>query len=174
MSKPPPIPGAEFTASDVLAPQFWTGKAERAAPGLDMACTKIAVDFQNLTRETAEECIGRSLTILREAASADVAFVAFLDQSGAKFESVATVTGQFVPCHPEELKGRPLSDLPWLGERVSAEAQRLRDAEAAAPADDGCCSCSRGWAWARSAGRLPHPQSPASFLGVTCRAPAST
>ena len=72
MSKPPPIPGAEFTASDVLAPQFWTGRAERPAPGLDMACTKIAVDFQNLTRDTAEECIRRSLEILREATSADV------------------------------------------------------------------------------------------------------
>jgi diguanylate cyclase (GGDEF)-like protein/PAS domain S-box-containing protein len=128
MSKPPPIPGAEFTASDVLAPQFWTGKTERAAPGLDMACTKIAVDFQNLTRETAEECIGRSLAILREAASADVAFVAFLDQSGAKFESVPTVTGQFVPCHPEELKGRSFSDLPWLGERVEhLKLSELRD-----------------------------------------------
>ncbi|HMD58452.1 MAG TPA: hypothetical protein VKG66_01615, partial [Steroidobacteraceae bacterium] len=71
MSKPPSPTPAEFTASDVLAPQFWTGRAERPAPGLDVACTKIAVDFQNLTRDTADEVIRRSLDILRESTSAD-------------------------------------------------------------------------------------------------------
>ena len=54
--KPPGTP-ADFTASDVLAPQFWMGKAERPAPGIDVACTKIAVDLQNLRREAADECI---------------------------------------------------------------------------------------------------------------------
>ncbi|MFO1409364.1 MAG: EAL domain-containing protein [Steroidobacteraceae bacterium] len=86
-------------------------------PGLDMACTKVAVDFQNISRETADACIAGGLAILREAASADVAFVVFLDSTAAKIESVPNVTGQFVPCHPEELRGRPLAELPWLGER---------------------------------------------------------
>ncbi|MCC7461831.1 MAG: diguanylate cyclase, partial [Gammaproteobacteria bacterium] len=117
MSKSPPTPGAEFTASDVLAPQFWTGKPERPAPGLDMACTKVAVDFQSISRESAEACIAGGLAILRDAASADVAFVLFLDSAGRKIESVPNVTGQFVPCHPEELRGRALSELSWLAER---------------------------------------------------------
>ena len=47
MSKPPGTI-TDLSASDVLAPQFWTGKTERAAPGIDVACTKIAVDLQNL------------------------------------------------------------------------------------------------------------------------------
>ncbi len=128
MSKPPPTPGAEFTASDVLAPQFWTGRPERPAPGLDMACTKIAVDFQNLTRETADACIAGGLAILREAASADVAFITFLDQGGTRIESVPNVSGQFVPCHPEELRGRALSDLNWLAERAEhLKLSEIRD-----------------------------------------------
>ena len=52
MSKLPPPASGDYTASDVLAPQFWTGRAERPPPGLDVACTKIAVDFQNLQRAT--------------------------------------------------------------------------------------------------------------------------
>ena len=128
MSKPPPTPGAEFTASDVLAPQFWTGRPERPAPGLDMACTKIAVDFQNLTRETADACIAGGLAILREAASADVAFITFLDQGGTRIESVPNVSGQFVPCHPEELRGRALTDLNWLAERAEhLKLSEIRD-----------------------------------------------
>jgi PAS domain S-box-containing protein len=128
MSKTPPIPGAEFTASDVLAPQFWTGRAERTTPGLDMACTKIAVDFQNITRESAEACIAGGLAILRAAASAEVAFVLFLDAAGTKIETVPNVTGQFVPCHPEELRGRPLAGLAWLAERTEhLKLSEMRD-----------------------------------------------
>ena len=63
MSKPP---GSltDLTASDVLAPHFFTGRAERPGPGIDVGCTKVAVDLQNMTRETADDCIRRSLDII--------------------------------------------------------------------------------------------------------------
>ena len=82
MSKPPMAFVGDHTASDVLAPQFWTGRPERVLPGLDVACTKIAVDFQNLQRHNADECIRQSLTLLRESTAADGAFSAFFDASG--------------------------------------------------------------------------------------------
>jgi diguanylate cyclase (GGDEF)-like protein/PAS domain S-box-containing protein len=125
MSKPPSPTPAEFTASDVLAPQFWTGRPERPAPGLDVACTKIAVDFQNLTRDTADEVIRRSLDILRESTSADATFAAFFDQSSTHIESVTASGGTFVQCHPEALRGVVLERLPWIASR----GEHLRLAE---------------------------------------------
>ena len=100
MSKLPQAASGDYTASDVLAPQFWTGRAERPPPGLDVACTKIAVDFQNLQRASADESIRRSLTILREATSADAAFSAFFDATGSHIESVMVAGGPSRRCTP--------------------------------------------------------------------------
>jgi len=117
MSKLPPPAQGDYTASDVLAPQFWTGRAERAPPGVDVACTKIAVDFQNLQRATADESIRRSLTILREATSADAAFSAFFDATGSHIESIMLAGGAFAQVHPEGLRGVTLNRLPYLASR---------------------------------------------------------
>src|SRR6266436_2674000 len=101
----PPTPGIpDHSASDVLAPQFWTGRSERPAPGLDVACTKIAVDFQNLQRANADECIKQSLAIL--------------GASGSQIESVMVAGGQFAPLHPEGLRGVTLQRLPYLAGRT--------------------------------------------------------
>ncbi|HEX4050353.1 MAG TPA: EAL domain-containing protein [Steroidobacteraceae bacterium] len=116
MSKPPGTSN-DYSASDVLAPQFWTGKAERLSPGIDVACTKIAVDLQNLTRDGAEECIARCLDVLRDAASADAAFTAFFNAEGTHIESVLSARGHFAQCHPEALKGAAVTSLPWLAQR---------------------------------------------------------
>jgi diguanylate cyclase (GGDEF)-like protein/PAS domain S-box-containing protein len=115
MSKPPGPP--EFSASDVLAPQFWTGKPERPSPGLDVTCTKIAVDFQNMSRDSADECIRAGLEVLREATSADATAALFLDTAATHFESVLVARGPFAQCHPEALRGTPATALSWLGSR---------------------------------------------------------
>jgi len=125
MSKTPQAAPGEYTASDVLASQFWTGRPERPAPGLDMACTKIAVDFQNLNRDTADECIRRSLEVLRDSASADSAFVAFYNSDVTHIESVTAAGGPFVQCHPEALRGEPADRLAWL--RSRSEHLRLSE-----------------------------------------------
>jgi diguanylate cyclase (GGDEF)-like protein/PAS domain S-box-containing protein len=117
MSKVPPPASGDYTASDVLAPQFWTGRAERQPPGLDVACTKIAVDFQNLQRASADESIRRSLAILREATSADAAFSAFFDAGGSHIESVMVAGGAFAQVHPEALRGVTLNRLPYIAGR---------------------------------------------------------
>jgi len=118
MSKPPPSSSSEHTASDVLAPQFWTGRPERPAPGLDVACTKVAVDFQNLQRSNADECIRQCLAILREATSADGAYSAFLDVTGTHIESVMVAGGSFAQVHPEALRGVTLERLPYIAART--------------------------------------------------------
>jgi diguanylate cyclase (GGDEF)-like protein/PAS domain S-box-containing protein len=118
MTKPPTSPPSDFSASDVLAPQFWTGRTERPAPGLDIACTKIAVDFQTLRRESADDVIKSSLEILRESVSADATFCAFFNAGSTHIESVTACGGPFVQCHPEALRGVTLDRLPWLQSRA--------------------------------------------------------
>jgi diguanylate cyclase (GGDEF)-like protein/PAS domain S-box-containing protein len=118
MTKPPTSPPSDFSASDVLAPQFWTGRTERPAPGLDIACTKIAVDFQSLRRDNADEVIKSSLEILRESVSADATFCAFFNAGSTHIESVTACGGPFVQCHPEALRGVTLDRLPWLQSRA--------------------------------------------------------
>ena len=111
MSKPPGTI-SDLSASEVLAPQFWTGKTERPAPGIELACSKIAIELQNLERDTADECIRRSLESFRDAASADAAFAAVLDADGHHIESVLFARGHFAQCHPEALRGTTLQSLP--------------------------------------------------------------
>ena len=47
----------DLTASDVLSPLTWPRRGARPAVGLDVICTKIAVDFQGMTEATAADCI---------------------------------------------------------------------------------------------------------------------
>ena len=44
----------EFTASDVLSSKLWQPRPDRPPLGIDLACTKIAVDFQNVAQRGAE------------------------------------------------------------------------------------------------------------------------
>ena len=55
-------------------------------PGLDLICTKVAVDFQSITAETAAERITTGLQALTEACGADSIFVALVDESGSSFD----------------------------------------------------------------------------------------
>ena len=91
---------------------------ERSAPGVDVACTRIAVELQNLARDSADDAIQRCLEAFRDATSADAAFIAFLDEGGEHFQSVVSARGSFAQCHPEALRGTPLASLPWVSSRL--------------------------------------------------------
>ena len=80
MSLMNPDSPAEFTASEILSPQTWVARDKRAPLGLDITCTKIAVDFQNLTRPQLETTLRDNLELLRDAAGCDAAFVAMLKE----------------------------------------------------------------------------------------------
>src|SRR5208337_5611193 len=83
----------DCTASDVLSPQTWSRRGTRSAVGLDVICTKIAVDFQTMTGATASECILTNLELLREATRSDAAFHMSLDAEAALFAEVQVARG---------------------------------------------------------------------------------
>ena len=108
-----------LTASDILAPQRWAPAASRLAFGLDVTCTKIAVDFQNLEPATAEAMIRQNLDLLREATGTDAVFLATFDDPVRSIGSIEVSKGLFVACSPEVLRGESLARFPWIGERLT-------------------------------------------------------
>jgi diguanylate cyclase (GGDEF)-like protein/PAS domain S-box-containing protein len=107
----------DFTASDILSARVWTGRGERPPLGIDIVCTKIAVDFQNVRRATVTDCIARGLEALREASGSDCAFYASIN-ARLEFEQVQAARSGFAQCRPEELRERSLDVLPWLKGRL--------------------------------------------------------
>lgn len=123
-----------LTASDVLAPHRWASPASRAGVGLDVACTKIAIDLQSLTPTDAETTIRADLEMLREATGTDAAFYVTYDPPGLSIQSVETVKGLLATCNPEGLRGIPLAELPGLRERLAQNRLfELRDTLRARP-----------------------------------------
>src|SRR3989440_12720377 len=79
MTPPPPDKPADYTASDILSADAWTGRVPKPVLGMDVVCTKIAVDFQNMRRDGVDECVRRNLELLRGATGSDCAFLAALN-----------------------------------------------------------------------------------------------
>src|ERR1700684_1485392 len=98
MSILPPDKPADFTASDILSADAWTGRSPKPVLGVDVACTKIAVDFQNMRREGMEECIRSNLELLRGATGADCAFLATLNPENSTFTDVQHARSAFAQC----------------------------------------------------------------------------
>src|ERR1700735_513354 len=134
----------DLTASDVLSPQTWPRRGLRPTVGLDVICTKIAVDFQSMTAQTAAETIVANLDLLREATRADTAFHAALDTEGAVFIDVQVARGLMTTGNPEQLRGQSLDALPWLKSRLaSLRVSELRDTGKPRPDQAGDAA---GWA----------------------------
>ena len=113
---PPAQP--DFATTDVLAPGFWTQLVARAAPGIDAACTKVAVDLLGLDLDNQQELLGRALADLRDATHVDAAFVLLLDQAGRRIESVRSARQELSPCRLDALRNVALAELPWLAARL--------------------------------------------------------
>ena len=107
MTTPPPDKPADFTASDILSADAWTGRAAKPFVGIDVVCTKIAVDFQNLRRDSLEDCIRRNLELLRGATGSDCAFLAALSPEDGSIAEVQLARSAFAQCRPEGLAGLP-------------------------------------------------------------------
>ncbi len=128
-SLPPEAPG-DFTASDTLSSDAWTGRSSPPVVGIDVVCTKIAVDLQNLQRESASECIQRSLDVVAELTASDCAFVALIG-ADRRFGEVHVARRGLVPCQPEGLQGEALGNYPWLESRLEhMRLTELRDTAA--------------------------------------------
>jgi diguanylate cyclase (GGDEF)-like protein/PAS domain S-box-containing protein len=121
---------SDLSASDILSPKAWASRADRGTLDLELACTKIAVDFQNMSRQGAAACIHENLEILRRASGCDCAFFASLSET-LQFEEVVVARGTFVQGRPEELRGESLEAFPWLKSRLEhLRLTELRDASA--------------------------------------------
>src|SRR6201997_1905956 len=128
MSILPPDKPADFTASDILSADAWSGRVSRPVLGIDVACTKIAVDFQNMRRETVDECIRRNLELLREATGSDCAFLTAFRPNELVIEEVQLARSAFAQCRPEGLQTAHLDSLPWLKGRLEhLRLSELRD-----------------------------------------------
>src|SRR5215469_10785307 len=131
MTTAPPDKPADFTASDILSADAWTGRAARPFVGIDVVCTKIAVDFQNMRRDAMEECIRRNLELLRGATGADCVFLAALNADDATIADVQLARSAFAQCRPEGLTGAALESFPWLKARLDhLRLSELRDTSA--------------------------------------------
>ncbi len=118
----------DLTASDVFSPQTWPRRDLRPTVGLDVICTKIAVDFQTMTAANAADCLVDNLEMLREATRADAVFHAALDTEAAVFIDVQVARGMLATGNPEQLRGQSLDALPWLKSRLAAlRVSELRD-----------------------------------------------
>ena len=113
-----PDRAGDYTASEILSPQTWASRPARASFGLDITCTKLAVDFQGLTREKQSLCIQQSLEMLRDATGCDAAFLATFDTAARHIADVQFAKSTFAQCRPEALKGEALENFPWLRSRL--------------------------------------------------------
>jgi diguanylate cyclase (GGDEF)-like protein/PAS domain S-box-containing protein len=137
MSTPTPLlEPADLTASDILSPNAWTGRSAKPAVGLDVACTKIAVDFQNVRRETLDECMRKNLELLRDVTASDCAFAAALspdelNPDNMTIRDILVASSAFSQCRPQELEGESIAALPWLHSRLEhLRLSELRDSSA--------------------------------------------
>jgi diguanylate cyclase (GGDEF)-like protein/PAS domain S-box-containing protein len=118
----------DLTASDILSPQTWPVRGIRPAVGLDVICTKIAVDFQSMTAVTALDVVGANLELLREATRTDAAFHIRLDAESGLFNDIQVARGMLSTGNPEQLRGQSLDALPWLQSRLAPlRVSELRD-----------------------------------------------
>ena len=132
MSTLPPDKTSEFTASDILSADAWNGRTAKPVLGMDVACTKIAVDFQNMRRPQVDETLRKNLELLREATSSDCAFAAvFGPDDPPTFEDIQVARSAFAQCRPEALRGETLDRFPWLKSRSEhLRLSELRDTTA--------------------------------------------
>ncbi|HUF74088.1 MAG TPA: EAL domain-containing protein [Gammaproteobacteria bacterium] len=87
-------------------------------PGLDLVCTKIAVDFQCIDEASAGERLTAGLKDLTDASGADAAFLALFDPETKRIETVYSGRSSFSACNPDVLLGQDISSLPWLVARL--------------------------------------------------------
>ncbi len=97
----------------------------KAKGGLDVLLTKASIDFQNLTRETADPVLRENLEALREAAALDTVLLGTFDEERTCIQSLVAATSLFATFNPEVLQGEPLDRLPYFRDRL----EHLRIAE---------------------------------------------
>jgi diguanylate cyclase (GGDEF)-like protein/PAS domain S-box-containing protein len=104
-------------------------------PGLDLICTKVAVDFQCIDETSADERLSAGLKAFTDASGADSTFLALFDPETKQVETVYSGRASFSVCNPDILLGLDISSLPWIGARLKhLRLLEIRDTSHATPA----------------------------------------
>jgi diguanylate cyclase (GGDEF)-like protein/PAS domain S-box-containing protein len=87
-------------------------------PGLDLICTKLAIDFQSVDEASVDARLASGLQDLTDASGTDAAFLAFLDPDTKQIQTVVSGRSEFCACSPDALLGQSLASIPWIGNRL--------------------------------------------------------
>ena len=109
MAQAPEHPG-DLTASDVFATGVWSARGGKPTLGVDIACTKISIDLQNMRRGGVEASIRDSLNSLRDSSGVDTAFVWLFSPDGGTIDEVYSAHGALAQCRVEAWRSASLSE----------------------------------------------------------------
>jgi diguanylate cyclase (GGDEF)-like protein/PAS domain S-box-containing protein len=130
VAQAPDHPG-DLTASDVFATGVWSARGGKTALGVDIACTKISIDLQNMRRGSIEPCIRDSLNSLRDSSGVDTAFVWLFSPDGATIDEVYSAHGALAQCRVEAWRSATIDTYPWLKGRLEhLRLSEIRDSAA--------------------------------------------
>ena len=90
---------------------MWSARGGKPTLGVDIACTKIAVDLQNIRRGSLDTCINDSLNSLRDSSGVDTAFVWLFSADGTTIEEVYAAHGALAQCRVEAWRSVDAGDL---------------------------------------------------------------
>jgi diguanylate cyclase (GGDEF)-like protein/PAS domain S-box-containing protein len=116
MASTRPVSPIDPTATDVFGDAMWASRRD-VVLGLDVECTKAAVDLQNLTAASKDTILAGALETLRRSAGADVAFLALLDETGERFDRLTMAQLPNGGFRPDDLRGMELAQFPFLASR---------------------------------------------------------
>jgi diguanylate cyclase (GGDEF)-like protein/PAS domain S-box-containing protein len=130
VAQAPEHPG-DLTASDVFATGVWSARGGKPALGVDIACTKISIDLQNMRRGAVDSCIRDSLNSLRDSSGVDTAFVWLFSPDGTTIDEVYSAHGALAQCRVEAWRSATLETYPWLKNRLDhLRLSEIRDTAA--------------------------------------------
>ncbi len=89
------------------------GSGQYPAITVDAVYTKLAINLLTLESHSAEAVLDSAVNDLRDAAAADVAFIALLDDSRSRIESIAAAHSPFTVCRADVLAGQSLAEWRW-------------------------------------------------------------
>ncbi|MCC5869283.1 MAG: PAS domain S-box protein, partial [Gammaproteobacteria bacterium] len=118
-SQPAPEEGAEPVNGGMPDPLSTAAFRLRGPGSLDVACTKVAVDFHTLDEHDYEQQLMDGLAALLEATGEECLCIGLLDESGTRVEQILAARGTFSVCRPQGLEGIELGELPWVSARLA-------------------------------------------------------
>ncbi len=102
----------------MFATGVWSARGGKPPLGVDIACTKISIDLQNMRRGSVESCIRESLNSLRDSSGVDTAFVWLFSPEGTAIDEVYSAHGALAQCRVEAWRSATIDTYPWLKGRL--------------------------------------------------------